>query len=144
MEQIGSRLQQLRVGQDLNQTQMVDRLAAYGLRWSQATLSKVEMGLRPLRVAELPAIALALGVDQQHLLVSEDAFSGVLDRVRVSKDATNGAEAAAIDALTEATLALVDEQRTANLIALFGEGFAGMGLDYTELVAQIRERLDLA
>jgi len=56
-------------------------------------------------------------------------------------DATN--LATALDAQTEATLALAYEQRTANLIALFGEGFAGSDLNYSYLNKQIRERLGL-
>jgi hypothetical protein len=58
-----------------------------------------------------------------------------------STDATN--IAVALDAQTEATLALAYEQRTANLIALFSEGFAGTGLNYGYLFKEINERLGL-
>ena len=52
---------------------------------------------------------------------------------------TESLQAAAI----EAGLALAYEQRTANLIALFGEGFAGTGLPYGDMFIQIKERLGL-
>lgn len=55
-------------------------------------------------------------------------------------DATN--IAAALDAQTEATLALAYEQRTANLIALFCEDNISE-LNYGYLLKQITERLDL-
>lgn len=46
-------------------------------------------------------------------------------------------------ASVEATLALAHEQRTANLIALFGEGFAHRDIDYAGIAKQIQERLGL-
>ena len=48
-----------------------------------------------------------------------------------------------IEANTQATLALAYEQRTANLMALFGEGFSGRGINYGGLEKQILERLGL-
>lgn len=65
-----------------------------------------------------------------------------------STDATN--IAAALDAQAEATLALVYEQRTANLIAVFGnmmdgevDTFLGERIDGYELAKQIQERMGL-
>jgi len=65
-----------------------------------------------------------------------------------STDATN--IAAALDAQTEATLALAYEQRTANLIAAFGnmmdgeiDTFLGERVDGYELAKQIQQRLGL-
>jgi hypothetical protein len=52
----------------------------------------------------------------------------------------------ALDALTEATLALAYEQRTANLIALLTASFTAVrinGVDCGALGGQITERLDL-
>jgi hypothetical protein len=49
----------------------------------------------------------------------------------------------ALNRIAEAQLALAYEQRTANLIALFGEGFAGTGFDYGGMLIQIKERLGL-
>ncbi|SKB86127.1 Transcriptional regulator, contains XRE-family HTH domain [Arthrobacter sp. 31Cvi3.1E] len=80
-EEIGSRIQRLREQRDLQQKQLIRRLASAGLDWSQATLSKVEAGSRPVRVAELPALASALGVDQQQLLAPGDALKDVWDRL---------------------------------------------------------------
>ena len=55
----------------------------------------------------------------------------------------NGTNNEVSRAQVEATLALAYEQRTANLIALFGEGFAGTGLPYGDMFIQIKERLGL-
>ena len=64
-----------------------------------------------------------------------------------STDATN--LAAILDAQVEATLALVYEQRTANLIAAFSqlnsgedESLLGERMDGLELAKEIKERLD--
>jgi transcriptional regulator with XRE-family HTH domain len=80
-EEIGSRIQRLREQRDLQQKQLIRRLGTAGLEWSQATLSKVEAGSRPVRVAELPALASALGVDQQQLLAPGDALKDAWDRL---------------------------------------------------------------
>jgi len=50
---------------------------------------------------------------------------------------------AALDAQTEATLALAYEQRTANLIALYTAEGPLPSLDYGNLAKQIDDRLDL-
>ena len=62
---------------------------------------------------------------------------------RAEKRLYNGTHNEVARAQVEATLALTYEQRTANLIALFGEGFSGRGIDYAGLETQIRERLGL-
>jgi len=53
--------------------------------------------------------------------------------------------ATALDAQTEATLALAYEQRTSNLIAFYADGNEGTvpGIDYVALVDQIKVRLGL-
>jgi hypothetical protein len=60
-----------------------------------------------------------------------------------STDATD--IAAILDAQVEATLALAYEQRTANLIAFYGDGHIGpLDTAHAELHKQIIERLGLA
>lgn len=81
--EIGQRLQQVREQQKLSQAQAVRALGEAGLVWSQGTLSKVESGTRPVRLAELPAIARALGVSQSELLAPEDPLSAALERMKV-------------------------------------------------------------
>ncbi|NWL34468.1 hypothetical protein [Paenarthrobacter nitroguajacolicus] len=63
---------------------------------------------------------------------------------RATKRLHDGTNNEVVRAQAEATLALAYEQRTANLIALFSEGFAGRGIDYAGLETQIRERLGLS
>lgn len=82
-EEIGQRLQQVRERKNLNQSQAVRALREAGLVWSQGTLSKVESGNRPIRLAELPAIATAFGVSQNELLAPEDPISSALERMRI-------------------------------------------------------------
>lgn len=82
-EEIGLRLQKVRERQNLNQAQAVRALRSVGLVWSQGTLSKVESGIRPVRLAELPAISRALGVSQSDLLAPEDPITTTLERMRV-------------------------------------------------------------
>ena len=62
---------------------------------------------------------------------------------RAEKRLYNGTNNEVARARVEAALALAYEQRTANLIALFGEGFAHRGIDYAGIAKQIRERLGL-
>ena len=62
-----------------------------------------------------------------------------------STDATN--LAAALDAQTEATLALAYEQRTANLIALYSAADLANAIEraqWDQALSQITERLDLS
>lgn len=80
-EEIGLRLQQMRERLALNQSQLIKRLRSAGLAWSQATISKVEAGARPVRVAELPALAAALSVSPQDLLAPEDPIQATFDRI---------------------------------------------------------------
>lgn len=82
-----------------------------------------------------------------HIAVAKFRQEGVRDwqSEEGSTEATN--IAAALDAQTEATLALVYEQRTANLISAFAhlrehEGITMLG-DAYPLFNQIKERLDI-
>lgn len=62
---------------------------------------------------------------------------------RAEKRLYNGTNNEVARARAEASLALAHEQRTANLIGLFSEGFAGRGIDYAGIEKQILERLGL-
>lgn len=70
-EQIGKRVVDLREGRGLNQGQLSERLRENGLNWSQGTLSKVESGVRPVRLIEAPTLALVLRTSVS-ALVDED------------------------------------------------------------------------
>lgn len=120
-EEIGQRLQQVRERQDLNQAQAVRALRSAGLVWSQGTLSKVESGIRPIRLAELPAISKALGVSQSELLAPEDPISSALQRIRVVEQTAGEA----FSDLRERYLSAAATRRSIQLLAELSEGLPG-------------------
>ncbi|VXA93029.1 helix-turn-helix domain-containing protein [Citricoccus sp. K5] len=64
---IGSRIRKARETLGLNQDMFRIRLAKNGLTISQGTLSKIESGVRELRLHESPALCSTLGVTLDHL-----------------------------------------------------------------------------
>lgn len=65
---IGAALEAARRRLGLGQAEVSLLLKSRGVSWSQATVSKVEAGTRPVRAAELPAVADAYGVQVADLL----------------------------------------------------------------------------
>lgn len=59
-EGIGRAIQAGRQRLGILQSELSERLEIHGLVWSQATISKVERGDRPVRATEIPAVAQAL------------------------------------------------------------------------------------
>lgn len=66
---IGSNLVRLREGR--SQKDIADAMRARGWKWSQATVSSVEQGDRPLRLAEASDLALVLNKPLWRLLTDE-------------------------------------------------------------------------
>lgn len=120
-EEIGQRLQHVREQQNLNQSQAVRALRGAGLVWSQGTLSKVESGIRPVRLAELPAISKAFGVSQSELLAPEDRISSTLQRMRVVEVTTQEA----YSDIRRRYLGAVKTRRCLQLLAELSEGRPG-------------------
>lgn len=69
--QIGERIIRLRELRGWTQGQLAAALRSGGLNWSQGTLSKVESGSRPVRLAETPTIIAVLGASVSDLIGSE-------------------------------------------------------------------------
>jgi transcriptional regulator with XRE-family HTH domain len=67
-KQIGERIIELRERRGWNQGDLSKTLKAHGLNWSQGTLSKVESGARPVRLAEAQLLATALRTKVYELL----------------------------------------------------------------------------
>lgn len=67
-QQIGQRIVELRDRRGWNQGDFVEILRRHGLNWSQGTLSKVESGLRPVRLTEATLLATALRTRVYELL----------------------------------------------------------------------------
>jgi transcriptional regulator with XRE-family HTH domain len=82
--EIGERIVQLRTNQDWSQGQMASRIRAAGVNWSQGTLSRVELGERPMRFSEALVAARVLGVTME-------ALAGV-DVTPVSGSLVSGAD----------------------------------------------------
>lgn len=80
-EEVGLRVEAFRRGLGLSQAEMSERLRVSGLNWSQGTLSKVETGARPVRIAELRVLSDMLDVDPLALVPGEPDLSNVLLRV---------------------------------------------------------------
>lgn len=99
---IGERIRSLRGELDLSQGELADRLRKHGLPWSQGTLSKVENGDRPVRLAEAPMLAAALGIEIEDLAAGPSRLGLVLRRAQFrEQEAVNRWE----EAINEAELA---------------------------------------
>lgn len=68
---VGVRLREARLRQSLSQVELAARLARHGLAWHQTTVAKTELGLRPLRLNEVAALAAGLGLPLELLLRAE-------------------------------------------------------------------------
>lgn len=68
-EGIGRAIQAGRQRLGILQSELSERLEIQGLVWSQATISKVERGDRPVRATEIPAVARALDMDMSDLFM---------------------------------------------------------------------------
>lgn len=67
-EEIGRAIAAARERAGMNQAQFSAGLQAAGLPWYQATVSKVERGERPVRLAEAPVVADVLQMDPAELI----------------------------------------------------------------------------
>ncbi|GAA4041044.1 hypothetical protein GCM10023063_28500 [Arthrobacter methylotrophus] len=65
---VGAAIQSRRVTYGASQGSFVERLRDRGLNWSQGTLSRVELGDRPVRLVEAAVVAEVLGVGLDVLL----------------------------------------------------------------------------
>lgn len=118
---IGARFRQIRTELDLSQAAMCSRLFTEGVPWSQGTLSKVENGERPIRLAEAPLVARALGVELDELLSGKSRLNVALRRLDVAVDESRKRLRSAEEEFTfhkKRTLVL-------RLIKELGEGGAG-------------------
>lgn len=70
---LGNRIQDLRTERGWSQKDLADRLAKEGFHLHQVGISKMERGTRPVRVAELAALATVLRVTIPELLTMSDA-----------------------------------------------------------------------
>jgi len=58
----GRQLRLLRQGRNWSQLEVAEKMRAYGYRWSQATVTRLESASRPIRLNELADLALLYGV----------------------------------------------------------------------------------
>lgn len=97
---VGKKIVELREQRGWNQGQLAELLRENDLNWSQGTLSKVEAGLRPVRLAEAPALALVLRTTIGELVGADEPTAqpmpanlqhAVLDQLDAIKDALSNA-----------------------------------------------------
>jgi len=67
-KRLGAQIAQLRTEEGMGQTKFAALVREHGPLFHQATVYKVEFGLRPVRASELAPIADVLGVDSSGLL----------------------------------------------------------------------------
>lgn len=120
-KRIGATIQRLREKQGMNQTAMVRTLRDAGIEWSQATLSKVEAGTRPVRLSEVPRLAQALGASGQDIMPASDALTDQIVRAKGVETAIRGKIAEARDELHD----IREYLRALQLLREVGEGRPG-------------------
>lgn len=67
---VGRQVRLLRQGRGWSQQDVADRMRAYGYKWSQATVTRLESAGRPIRVNELADLAMLFGVPATQFLDS--------------------------------------------------------------------------
>lgn len=118
------RLRALRQAKGLTQLEVAERMNEQGFTWHQTTVAKTERADRPLRLNEVEALALALGVPVVDLIT---------DRPAVALSGPAAAAAARLD---------VAEQRHAALTAVmleFARDF-GKAMGEAEAIKQVMDK----
>ena len=69
----GHRFRELRNERGWSQEDLAERMKAFGLRWSQATVTRLEAATRPIRLNEVAALAAAFGLNLTDFLAGAPA-----------------------------------------------------------------------
>jgi transcriptional regulator with XRE-family HTH domain len=93
---VGTVIQNRRLELGISQGELAATLRGLGTNWSQGTLSRVELGERPVRLVEAAVVAKALGIEIGQLLQAEQSpeerllagHAEVIERVREMFDWT--------------------------------------------------------
>jgi transcriptional regulator with XRE-family HTH domain len=72
---VGRHVRAMRQERGWSQQDVAERMRAYGYRWSQATVTRLETASRPIRVNELVDLAMLFGVREWDLLSPQKDFS---------------------------------------------------------------------
>lgn len=121
---IGQKVVALRSTRKIGQKELLDRLSAQGIEWSQTILSKVENGSRPIRFVEALGLAEALGVLVTELRPAGDALERIQQRSRWALKQTS-------DGLQVATWEYTDAVGRAQAVQLARELNAGSTTQYS-------------
>lgn len=78
-QNVGAYIQRRRGELNMSQGELATRVQALGLNWSQGTLSRVELGERPVRLTEARPLAEVLSVPPELLLTAMDNIVGTSD-----------------------------------------------------------------
>jgi transcriptional regulator with XRE-family HTH domain len=68
---VARQLRLLRQGRGWSQQEVAEKMRAYGYRWSQATVTRLESASRPIRLNELADLAILYGVPTAQFLQSD-------------------------------------------------------------------------
>jgi transcriptional regulator with XRE-family HTH domain len=71
---VGRHVRALRQEHGWSQQDVAARMRAYGYRWSQATVTRLETASRPIRVNELADLAMLFGVPKWEFLEPQEDF----------------------------------------------------------------------
>jgi transcriptional regulator with XRE-family HTH domain len=106
---VGRQVRLLRQGRGWSQQDVAEKMRAYGYKWSQATVTRLEAATRPIRLNELTDLAALYGVPVTQLLESGapddlEALEREIEKLRRERvylaDRLQQAEAVAMDAST--------------------------------------------
>lgn len=140
-QQVGARIVQLREARDWNQGDLAEALRAYGLNWSQGTLSKVETGSRPVRLVEVPLLLDVLqakvddliDLDRDPSLLAQTTRASLQNRLVELRGAASNVDA--IEALAGAVKRAVVQSQGSIQTALIDDALAqGESYDMDEVV----------
>lgn len=116
---IGAKVRQLREERSCSQADLARKLAEVGWAMHQTTISKVEAGSRPIRVADVYAFAEVLGVPAASFFFAiqpdgeEPAADELRDRLMAADQAAQEAEQVLLKASSDYAEALAERDRLA-------------------------------
>lgn len=118
---VGQAIQERRVSHGYSQGSFAEKLRKRGVNWSQGTLSRVELGERPVRLVEAAVVAASLGVELD-VLLREGASTE--DKVRAAHAEVIASIKAIPEAVRWATATLGEVQ---DLLELAPDAISALG-----------------
>lgn len=103
----GARLRAIREERSITQAQLVESLKRWGIDYmNTSTLSRIESGVRPVRLVEAQAVSRILQVSAESMIADSEVLAFYESRARNARQRFVGFREAAVD-VTQAQLQLV-------------------------------------